>query len=211
MHTKSGVSGKQCPENNDGQAAFARVSGELRLARSTAEATTGIEGIREELSRLTITRRGVHQRIHSLRRAITVLVDVFGPEILIEEMQQCSIQPHNVSYRGEQMIDVCREALKGAAQWLTAAQILSKVKTQAPLMIARFRNPSVSLSNALRTLRRRAEIESVGTGARTQWRWIPQDSNVPTFDNEEFDYPATSWARIPQGSEHELLRESRKP
>jgi len=128
--------------------------------------------VQKELLLIKLRRTDIHKRIQAIWHAVTSLVEVFGPEILEGQGQRFQVPPHNVSYRCPRTMDLCREILKDSAQWLTTSQILELMRKKAPLLMARFQNPGVSLSNALRTLQRRAEVEGLDIGSVIKWRWV---------------------------------------
>jgi hypothetical protein len=61
--------------------------------------------------------------------------------------------------------------LRASPHSLSFNQIIDRVRLRAPMVLAQFHNPGVALSNALRTLERRGEVEHGKSGHRRKWRW----------------------------------------
>jgi hypothetical protein len=126
-----------------------------------------MEMIEKELLLLKLRRADLHRRIRALRHAVIALIKVFGPVILDLETHSAVHLP-NVPYRGRAPINVCREILRESPHPLSSDRILDLVRHTAPGMLAEFQNPGVAISNALRTLERRGEVEHWKSG---EWRW----------------------------------------
>jgi len=130
------------------------------------------EAIRNELSLIRLQKSDLHKRIRAIRRAISALVQVFGPHILDDANDCPCVYPHNLSYRCPGTLDVCHEVLRESDAWLSLREILSLVEIRAPRLLGHYQNPSVSVSNALRTLQRYAAIQVYRDGNTAKWRYM---------------------------------------
>jgi hypothetical protein len=133
-----------------------------------------VDQIKSELNNVTVRQRGIQKRLHSLRSALANLVEVFGPAVLDGDDQPIRVTIQNTSSRYRRSIDLCTAALKESSDWLTIQQIVELIESRSPATLAHFRNPSVSISNSLRTLDRQGKVKRQYTSASgTMWRWIP--------------------------------------
>ncbi|HKW16691.1 MAG TPA: hypothetical protein VJO35_04205 [Terriglobales bacterium] len=128
-----------------------------------------IEHIQGELISLSVRQREVQRRIHHVRHALGALVQAFGPGILAAASP--GVRLRNVSRSAPKMIEALRSVLSCSSDWLTFSQLLEAVRAESPSMLAGFINPGVSVSNALRALQRRGEIEVLTNESQAMWRW----------------------------------------
>ena len=143
-------------------------------ARDSAETSKPtIEQIQDELLSLSLQQAHVQERIRAIRHALYALVNVFGPGILNEQLQVSQALTHQGSCWHPPTADLCREILKRSPGWLTVGDMLTMIRRESPLTLARFSNPGVSLSNALRALQRQSQVEAKrDDDGRTKWRWV---------------------------------------
>ena len=137
------------------------------------------EQIRTELLALALQRADIQKRLQDIRQALTALVKVFGPAILNAESRGFEARADYVSSHSRAHVDRCCEILRRSNKWLTIRQILDVMQKESPSTLTSFTNPGASLSNALRCLRRRAQVESQDDGkGRIQWRWIGEQNGA---------------------------------
>ncbi|SRR5581483_2008295 len=130
-----------------------------------------IKDIQEELLSLTLQYADVRRRIRSIQHAVIGLVNVFGSAILDDPRPnplpgisaRSSVRP--------QMASLCREVLKTTEGPLTSHQIVEAIQHRSPVALSGFKNPGSSLSNILRGLHRRGEVEAEPGPKGIRWRW----------------------------------------
>ena len=131
-----------------------------------------IENIQAELAFLSLRQAELRERIQHLRHALIELVHVFGPEILATS-GRCSEGNSNALGRGAtRTMDLCRKILSRTTEWLTLYQLVEIIREEFPAALSGFINPGVSVSNALRALRRSGEVEPSKDQEPASWRWV---------------------------------------
>jgi hypothetical protein len=142
-----------------------------------------IEQVHKELLSLSLQQADVQERIRAIRRALTALLNVFGPGILNEQLQVSQAFAHQASCWRSTTADLCREILKRSPRWLTICDMLAVIRRESPLTLARFINPGVSLSNALRALQRHSQVEAkLDDDGRREWRWVGEQKETADFE-----------------------------
>ena len=133
--------------------------------------------IKSELDNVIMRLRRIQRRLHSLRSALASLVEVFGPAILDGGDQRIRVKIQNTSSRYRQLIELCTAVLKESSDWLTIPRILELIESRSQATLAHLRNPSVSISNSLRTLHRQGKVKRQYTSASgTMWQWVATSS-----------------------------------
>jgi hypothetical protein len=136
------------------------------------ESCSSIENIQAELTSLSVWHAQVQKRIHHIRHALVELVHVFGPEILLTSRKDSEIVCQPLSRSGVKMIDLVRGALSHSRRWLTLCELVELIRQESQANLARFMNPGVAVSNALRVLERRGEVEIFQDAQTTRWRFV---------------------------------------
>lgn len=136
-----------------------------------------IDEVQQELLSLTLRHADIQKRIRSVRNALMSLVGVFGPQVLARQPQPPPQLSGSAIDVQPAMVSLCREILKTAERWLTLREILDAIRNRSPLVLANFKNPGVSVSNVLRSLRRQREVELELDVTGTRWRWAELSGN----------------------------------
>lgn len=148
-----------------------------KFRHDMAGSRVSADQIQRELLGLALQQREVQRRIRAIRDAISALVHVFGPCILSSDYQPLNFG-HEESCRHPAIGDLCRKILADSPEWLTVRQILGIIRQQSPSALACFINPGASLSNALRTMLRHAEVEAQYDKGGIKWRRVEQQNLV---------------------------------
>jgi hypothetical protein len=119
---------------------------------------------------LSLRQAQVQERIQHIRHALVELVHVFGTEILVSA-QNCEVSSRPLSRRRVKMIDLVRGVFTQSGEWLTLQQIMELLHQQSDSALAPFINPGVAVSNAIRVLERRGEVEVTQDRQGTKWRF----------------------------------------
>jgi hypothetical protein len=130
-----------------------------------------IANIQAELAFLSVRQAEVRERIQHLRHALVELVHVFGPEILATNGRGSEVTSADLSRGATRIMDLCRKILSCTTEWFTLYQIVGMIREEFPSALSGFLNPGVSVSNALRALGRRGEVEPSKDQEPASWRW----------------------------------------
>lgn len=131
-----------------------------------------IESIHAELALLSLRQAELRDRIQHLRHALVELVHVFGPEILATSGRGSEVTSNDLSRGPTKIMELCRKILSRATEWLTLSQLMEMIREEFPSALSGFLNPGVSVSNALRALRRSGEVEPSKAQEPASWRWV---------------------------------------
>lgn len=144
--------------------------------------------IQKELLALASLHEDVQKRICALRKTLAALVEVCGPQVL-----DCQAPPQaclsEVSHKYSNNTDLCRMVLQKSRGWLALHEIEAAIRRESPAAIARFVNPGVALSNALRTLQRQSKVELRRAGKGTFWKWCGPAANLRDYKPAPFEQP----------------------
>lgn len=131
-----------------------------------------LESIRFELGSLWFQQAELQERIYHVRRALCELVHVFGPEILVRDGARPEIASEALSRNATPTImDFVRMAVSRSTQWVSLDELVTTIRKESPTTLARFMLPGVAVSNALRALHRRGEVERSTDLQSAKWRW----------------------------------------
>ena len=131
-----------------------------------------VESIQAELTSLSVWHARVQERIQHIRHALVELVHVFGPEILLTSREDSEIICQPLSRQDVKMIDFVRGALSQSRRWLTLYELMDLIRQKSQAGLARFMNPGVAVSNALRVLERDGEVQVFQDEQTTKWRFM---------------------------------------
>jgi hypothetical protein len=130
-----------------------------------------IDGIREKLRLLALKKAAVQEKIYATRNALTALISLFGPGILTEERK--TVVAHGITdLSRSKPKDLFTNALIQSDQWTTVPELLQQIQHNCPSALARFKNPGASLSNFLRTLLRKGQVELRVQDGQRMWKWL---------------------------------------
>ncbi len=171
--------GTQLPSNVPPSLQLPAVEGKNSEAENGRYAVEGVPGqsiheVRQELLSLSLRHAEVQKRIRCLRNALVALMKVFGPQLLARQRQEFREQGSMDVQPG--IVALCREVLRTSRRWLTLREILDAIRNHSPHILASFKNPGVSVSNVLRSLRRQREVELELDAAGSRWRWVKGES-----------------------------------
>lgn len=121
---------------------------------------------------LSLRQVEVQRRLQHVRHALLELVHVFGPEILVTAEGGSEVSSQPLSRSCVKILDIVRKVLSESREWLTHCQLIERIRGESTTALARFVNPGVAVSNALRVLERRGEVELLLDEQPAKWRWI---------------------------------------
>lgn len=156
---------------------------------ATKHSMHNIDAIQQELLLLRLQKASTDKRIHALRNAIQVLIGVFGPHILEGSGTTPYGFGNSLSGKCLSNTDICRDVLKDSGNWMTFEEVLRVVQTTAPWISSRYVNPGVSVSNALRFLKRRGEVETMTSTNGVVWRSTDRAASLGGTRHECHELP----------------------
>lgn len=130
-----------------------------------------IERIQSEIVSLRLRQAEVQKRILYVRHALVALLHVFGPQILATPAKASAVDSRDISRRPPKIVDLSRKVLSRSDRWWTLKQVQAAIREECPSALAAFINPGVAVSNALRTLERRGELELSLNDGQGRLRW----------------------------------------
>ena len=130
-----------------------------------------IDGIREKLRLLALRKAAIQEKIYATRNALTALISLFGPGILTEERKTMGALATPDLSRSKPT-DLFTNVLIQSNQWTTVPELLQQIQHNCPSALARFKNPGASLSNFLRTLLRKGQVELRVQDGQRMWKWL---------------------------------------
>jgi hypothetical protein len=127
----------------------------------------------EELRELLRQRAEVMRRIGTVKQTIAGLANLFGDEVLSEDLlelldrKSCGRQPG--------FTKACRMALMEAKRALTARDVCECIQQKAATMLARHKDPMASVTTVLNRLVAYGEATPVILeNGRRAWKWVAE-------------------------------------
>ena len=142
----------------------------------------------DELRELLRQRAEVMRRIGTIKQTIAGLANLFGDEVLSEDLlelldrKSCGRQPG--------FTKACRTALMEAKGALTARDVCECIQQKAAPMLARHKDPMASVTTVLNRLVAYGEATPMNLeNGRRAWKWVAEPE-PETELNSEFASPA---------------------
>jgi len=133
----------------------------------------------DELRGLLQQRADLMKRIGTVKQTISGLANLFGDEILNEELLH--LVDRQPSGRQPGFTQSCRVLLMQAGQPLTVREICSRMGERMPDVLQRHKDPLASLTTVLNRLVEYGEAHSaVDTRGRRTWEWISDEAKTET-------------------------------
>ncbi|MBV9574800.1 MAG: hypothetical protein JOY93_12175 [Acidobacteriales bacterium] len=126
----------------------------------------------EELLSLAARRAEIIRRIHTIKRTISGLTELFGKEIVTGELAELVKVNNRPRYRETGFTDACRNTLIRARRPLSRHEVCQTIQKTDPALIAHHKNPLASVTSVLDRLARYGEVKTVARdhGPRSyQW------------------------------------------
>lgn len=135
----------------------------------------------EDLAHLLCERAEVAKRIGTVKQLIAGLANLFGDEILSDEV--LTLLNHKVGIRQRGFTGACRLVLMQARTPMSAREVCEQVQQRVPLVVARHKDPLASVTTVLNRLAAYGEARSTirGDGRRT-FEWV---ADQPPGGSEE--------------------------
>ena len=127
----------------------------------------------EELRQLLHQRAEVMRRIGTVKQTIAGLANLFGDNVLSEELLELVDRKSNGRQPG--FTKACRMVLMEAGKPLSARDVCDQIQEKVPPMLARHKDPMASVTTVLNRLVDYGEAQPVVLGnGRRGWQWIAE-------------------------------------
>ena len=127
-----------------------------------------------ELRGLLEQRAQLMKRIGTLKQTISGLANLFGDQILNDELMH--LVDRKPSGRQPGFTQACRVLLMEAGRPLSVREVCSRMTERMPAILERHKDPLASLTTVLNRLVDYGEAESsLDERARRSWCWIAED------------------------------------
>lgn len=125
----------------------------------------------EELRQLLTQRAEVMRRIGTIKQTIAGLANLFGDEVLNEELLELVDRKSNGRQPG--FTKACRMILMEAGRAMSARDVCEQIQERMPPMLARHKDPMASVTTVLNRLVEYGEAQAVSlSNGRRAWLWV---------------------------------------
>jgi hypothetical protein len=132
----------------------------------------------EELRQLLQQRAEVMRRIGTVKQTIAGLANLFGDDVLSEELLELVDRKSNGRQPG--FTKACRMILMETGRPLSARDVCDHIQERIPSMLARHKDPMASVTTVLNRLVEYGEAQAVLlNNGRRAWRWISEPGEQP--------------------------------
>lgn len=137
-----------------------------------------LRSAQEELRGLLRQRADIMKRIGTVKQTITGLANMFGDEILTDELLE--LIDRKSSGRQPGFTKACRMVLMEAGRPLAAREVCEHLQQKAPSMLVRHKDPLASVTTVLNRLVDYGEARSLtNESGRRAWEWIAEPASGP--------------------------------
>jgi hypothetical protein len=132
----------------------------------------------EELRHLLQQRAEVMRRIGTIKQTIAGLANLYGDEVLSEELLE--LIDRKSSGRQSGFTKACRMILMDANRSLSARGVCEQIQEKMPLMLSRHKDPMASVTTVLNRLVAYGEAKAVVLeNGRRAWQWVADSEPAP--------------------------------
>src|SRR5208282_3006473 len=130
-----------------------------------------VRSAQEELHTLLRQRADIMKRIGTVKQTIAGLANLFGDEVLNEELLQLVDRKSHGRQPG--FTKACRMILMEAGRALSARDVCDEIRKRMPPVLDRHKDPVASVTTVLNRLVDYGEAQAVLlSNGRRAWRWI---------------------------------------
>jgi hypothetical protein len=132
----------------------------------------------EELRQLMRQRADVMKRIGTVKQTIVGLANLFGDDVLNEELLELVDRKTNGRQPG--FTKACRMVLMEADRPLGAREVCELIQQKIPPILSRHKDPLASVTTVLNRLVEYGEARTiVRENGRRAWQWVSDPENTP--------------------------------
>ena len=135
-----------------------------------------------ELRQLMQQRAEIMKRIGTVKQTISGLANLFGDELLSEELME--MVDRKSSGRQPGFTKACRMILMEARHAMNARDICDHFHQKMPAMLARHKDPMASVTTVLNRLVEYGEAQAVLSNGRRAWLWIAEGPEASATRSE---------------------------
>jgi hypothetical protein len=136
-----------------------------------------------ELRQLLQQRAEIMKRIGTVKQTISGLANLFGDELLSEELME--LVDRKNSGRQPGFTKACRMILMEGGHPMNARDICDYLQQKMPALLARHKDPTASVTTVLNRLVEYGEAQAVVSNGRRAWLWIAEEpAEVPRINEE---------------------------
>jgi len=136
-----------------------------------------VRAAHEELRQLMRQRADVMKRIGTLKQTIAGLANLFGDEILGEELLE--LVDRKSGGRQPGFTKACRMALMEAGQPLSVREVCERIQERLPGVLLRHKDPLASVTTVLNRLVEYGEAQAVvRDNGRRAWQWVADPAPI---------------------------------
>ena len=144
-----------------------------------------VNAAHEELRQLMRQRADVMKRIGTVKQTIVGLANLFGDEVLNEELLE--LVDRKSGGRQPGFTKACRTVLMEADRPLGARDVCEHIRRRLPPVLLRHKDPLASVTTVLNRLVEYGEARTLlGENGRRAWQWVSDPANsgfAPTADD----------------------------
>jgi hypothetical protein len=131
----------------------------------------------EELRHLMRQRAEIMKRIGTLKQTISGLANLFGDEILGEDLME--LVDRKAGGRQPGFTKACRLVLMEAGSPLSVREVCERIQQRMPALLLRHKDPLASVTTVLNRLVEYGEVQSVARpNGRRAWQWLSDPASV---------------------------------
>ena len=137
-----------------------------------------VKAAHEELRQLMRQRAEVMKRIGTVKQTIVGLANLFGDDVLNEELLE--LVDRKSSGRQPGFTKACRMVLMEAGHPLGAREVCENIQRRMPPLLLRHKDPLASVTTVLNRLVEYGEAKAVvRENGRRAWEWVSEPSDRP--------------------------------
>lgn len=144
-----------------------------------------VRAAHEELKQLIRQRAEIMKRIGTVKQTIVGLANLFGDEVLDEELLE--LVDRKTSGRQPGFTKACRMVLMESERPLGAREVCEQIQRRVPPLLLRHKDPLASVTTVLNRLVEYGEAYTVVTeNGRRAWQWVsdPANNRIDGFQDE---------------------------
>jgi len=131
----------------------------------------------EELRQLMRQRADIMKRIGTLKQTIAGLANLFGDEILGEDLLE--LVDRKTAGRQPGFTKACRMVLMEAGGSLSVREVCERIQDRMPAVLLRHKDPLASVTTVLNRLVEYGEAQSIiRENGRRAWQWVTEPASV---------------------------------
>ncbi len=137
-----------------------------------------VKAAHDELLQLVRQRAEIMKRIGTLKQTIVGLANLFGDQILSDELLELVDRKPNGRQPG--FTRACRTVLMESSRPMGAREVCAELERRAPDILARHKDPLASVTTVLNRLVEYGEARtSSNERGRRTWVWVSEPESAP--------------------------------